>query len=183
MRDELNYGTDDFKDVKSWRHPDTCLLDLALSRGSGSRFEIGAFCDNDRISALADKRSIDGVSEMTRGRARSDGSVGTADIISEEDDDVVPYGFPHRFSAGFGRPQSYGCTDPGADGGIHLLDEMSLSEISAGGGRNNNDDSASNISGLCEIEESEGNFREEIEDEGAMEKSKLFYTSHSDTAV
>jgi len=186
MRDDGgDYKPEDYKDRNYSRHPNDYLPGLNISQSSGLA---GVETDDNRIPGdwidkIPGEAAVPGAGGGG-GSSGLNGNFSSADFISrEDDDDVIHYGFPHRSPGGvaaFPRAERY--ADP-SDGGIHLLDDMSLSAISAGGCKSttaDDDSAASEISGLCEIEESEGNLSG---DEGAEVQIKLLSASHTNTEV
>jgi len=90
--------------------------------------------------------------DLGAGGGTLNGNYSSADFISrDDDDDVIHYGFPLHPGGPIMRipgPRSYPSE---AERGMNLLDDMSVSACGGHGGR----ESMSDISGLCEIEDSD----------------------------
>lgn len=98
------------------------------------------------------------------------------ELDNGNDDDVIHYGFPSASRRPrFGLGDGFGTTRSGynTDGAISGIDEMSVSM----GGYNSTNASVSDISGLCEIEDSEAN----LSDNDSVDENNIIKLSNSHT--
>jgi len=109
------------------------------------------------------------------------GNYNSADYICrDDDDDVIHYGFPRPSSPSKFNRDSYTDTEAGPN----ILDNMSISVVSGGGGCKSPNGSMSDLSGVCMIEDSEANNSdEENADETLEVKKRLLSTSKTSTQV
>lgn len=114
---------------------------------------------------------------------QDDGNGNADNIAREDDEDVIHYGFPRpkqpRFSS-HNYPNQFDYNTDYEHGTMSAIDDMSVSM----GGYTSTNASCSDISGLCEIEDSEVNMSDNDSDqETRMLRPKASSHSHTHTQV